>query len=212
MARGRRFLQAGAVRVTGKIQYQRAIVPSKMIEEHGLTPTCRYATPEDVEAIAALHADSWRRHYRGAFLDTFLDGDVFADRLAVWRERLAEPRRDRFTVVAELRESVAGFVHMVLDDDPAWGALLDNLHVSYRLKRHGIGRALMREVARRLLQRSRNNFYLWVLDQNIAAQQFYAAQGGVLVETCMRGPFPGGGRALGHRIAWRELSALLPGN
>jgi hypothetical protein len=27
-----------------------------------------------------LHADSWRRHYRGAYADAFLDGDVLADR------------------------------------------------------------------------------------------------------------------------------------
>jgi len=27
----------------------------------------RLASPSDAEAIAALHADSWRRHYRGAY-------------------------------------------------------------------------------------------------------------------------------------------------
>ncbi|MBV9411286.1 MAG: GNAT family N-acetyltransferase, partial [Acidimicrobiia bacterium] len=37
---------------------------------------CRVATIDDVEAIAALHADSWRRNYRGAYLDSYLDGDV----------------------------------------------------------------------------------------------------------------------------------------
>jgi len=36
----------------------------------------RPARASDSEAIAALHADSWRRHYRGAYSDAFLDGDV----------------------------------------------------------------------------------------------------------------------------------------
>jgi len=45
---------------------------------------CRPTEVRDVEAIAALHADSWRRNYRGAYLDSYLDGDVVTDRLRVW--------------------------------------------------------------------------------------------------------------------------------
>ncbi|TQS39512.1 GNAT family N-acetyltransferase [Cryptosporangium phraense] len=54
-------------------------------------PTLRPATAADAPAIARLHADSWRRHYRGAYADSFLDGDVLADRRAVWESRLAAP-------------------------------------------------------------------------------------------------------------------------
>lgn len=43
----------------------------------------RPAKPSDAEAVAALHADSWRRHYRGAYSDAFLDGDVISDRFVV---------------------------------------------------------------------------------------------------------------------------------
>ncbi|MGH7815158.1 MAG: GNAT family N-acetyltransferase [Candidatus Binataceae bacterium] len=172
----------------------------------------RDATKDDAEAIAALHADSWRRHYRGAFLDSFLDGDVLSDRLTVWRERLAEPRKDCITVVATSQDSAIGFVHVVLNDHPTWGALLDNIHVTFERKGMGIGGALMREAAQRLLQRGGRNFYLWVLDQNVAAQHFYANHGGARVETCMRGPFPGGGRAPGHRIAWPDARTLLSGS
>jgi len=48
----------------------------------------RPARPSDADAVAALHADSWRRHYRGAYSDAFLDGDVYAERLVVWSSRL----------------------------------------------------------------------------------------------------------------------------
>ncbi|HEV2500002.1 MAG TPA: GNAT family N-acetyltransferase [Terriglobia bacterium] len=176
-------------------------------------PTFRHASESDIEAIAGLHAESWRRHYRGAYRDEFLDGDVFADRQATWAERLSGARADRFTIVAEMEDGVAGFVHMVLDDDPKWGALLDNLHVTYTLKRRGIGSRLLAEAARELIQRrpDRLCFYLWVLDQNKAAQSFYAARGGVCVETAMRGPFPGGGTALGRKISWPDAGVLLPG-
>lgn len=48
----------------------------------------RKASSKDIAAIAALHAESWRRHYRGAFSDAFLDGEVEASRRKIWSERL----------------------------------------------------------------------------------------------------------------------------
>ena len=36
----------------------------------------RMAGAGDAAGLAGLHADSWRRHYRGAFSDAFLDGEV----------------------------------------------------------------------------------------------------------------------------------------
>ena len=171
----------------------------------------REASANDVEAIAALHADSWRRHYRGAFLDSFLDGDAVADRQAVWGERLTAAGAYRFTVVADRNGVVVGFAHMILDEDPQWGALLDSLHVTHQLKRQGIGSQLLGAAVHGLARRrpADSRFHLWVLDQNTAAQSFYAACGGTKVETTLRGPFPGGSRALCHRMAWPDAGVLL---
>ena len=181
----------------------RARVQQKMI--------FRQASINDVEAIAALHTESWQRHYRGAYLDSFLGGDVLADRLAVWHARLMAPSAAHFTIGAFQSDALVGFIHMILDQDPHWGTLLDNLHVTHRLKQHGIGRRLLTEAARELVQRcpADSRFYLWVLAQNTAAQAFYAACGGITVETTLCGPFPGGGRALGHRIAWPDAAVLV---
>lgn len=181
---------------------------------HGLMQqeiTFRDASIHDVEAIAALHADSWRRHYRGALLDSFLDGDVLANRLEVWGTRMTAPSADHFTIVADQNDAVVGFVHMILDEDPHWGTLLDNLHVTHQLKRHGIGRWLQAEAARELVRRrpTDRRFYLWVLAQNTAAQAFYAACGGIKVETTLYGPFPDGGRVLCHRMAWQDAAAFV---
>jgi ribosomal protein S18 acetylase RimI-like enzyme len=170
------------------------------------------ATDRDAASIAALHADSWRRHYRGAYLDTYLDGDVVADRQEVWRSRLAQPKQSHFTVIARHGNEVVGFAHMILDEDPLWGSLLENLHVRNDLKRSGMGSRLLSETARRLTRlRPEGSFHLWVLDQNTAAQAFYEARGGSRVETQLRGPFPGGGRALGHRYHWTDPTRLLVG-
>ena len=103
----------------------------------------RPATAADTAAIAALHAESWRLHYRGSFPDAFLDGDVGTERLAEWTERLARPApEDRTTVAVDGEGEIVGLAHTILHDDPEWGALLDNLHVRPDLKRQVILRYL----------------------------------------------------------------------
>jgi ribosomal protein S18 acetylase RimI-like enzyme len=173
----------------------------------------REATADDVAAIAGLHAESWRRHYRGALLDSYLDGDVVADRRAEWTSRLVQVGPDRYTVAGFLDDgTMAGFAHTFLDADPVWGALLDNLHVRHDLKRQGVGARLMAETARTVLRRRPSSgLYLWVLEQNTAAQAFYQAQGGRQVERQLAGPFPGGGQAYSFRYAWRDLSSVARG-
>ena len=108
--------------------------------------TYRLATPADAEAIAALRAQSWRQSYRGILTDAYLDGDTFADRRDVWQRRLSDPAPNQFLLVAETGGAVRGFVCAFGDDDPRWGTLVDNLHVSQALKGSGVGTALLRHV------------------------------------------------------------------
>jgi ribosomal protein S18 acetylase RimI-like enzyme len=170
----------------------------------------RAATESDAPAIAALHADSWRRHYRGAFLDSYLDGDIDPERLEVWTHRLEPPRLHQFTACAELSGDVVGFVHTEFGQDPTWGALVDNLHVTSVRKGMGIGTQLLSVAAQELVwHRPSESLHLWVLDQNVAAQAFYDARGGRRVETTLRGPFPGGGTAVGHRYYWKDPRPLI---
>jgi GNAT superfamily N-acetyltransferase len=172
----------------------------------------RLADVSDAAAIAALHADSWRRHYRGAYADAFLDGDVEKDRLAVWSERLGEPDRDTHTIVAEDGGRLIGFAHTVFEVDPRWGALLDNLHVVHGEKRRGIGSRLMALSARAAIKCG-TGLYLWVLEQNRDARAFYESRGGRCVER-VPVPSPGGvasrliGSPIGLRYAWPDPRAL----
>ena len=167
----------------------------------------RLAKPTDAAAVARLHADSWRRHYRGAYSDGFLDGDVVADRLALWTDRLREPDSRCCTILAEDADLV-GFVHTVFDDDPTWGALLENLHVADGRRRGGIGSRLLTLAALAVSERDeRTGLYLWVLAQNVDAQAFYRAHGARCEERRPAVP-PGGiaGRLAGSptklRYAW----------
>jgi len=177
--------------------------------------TYRAARPGDAQAIAGLHADSWRRHYRGAFTDAFLDGEAAAFLGDMWAGRFAAPDPSNRTILAERDGKVVGLAHTVLGSDPTWGALLDNLHVSHELKRQGVGTRLLALTARAVLDAApASGLYLWVLEQNAAARAFYEARGGNRVEHRPAGA-PGGdvtklnGRPVNLRMAWRDPSLLL---
>ena len=178
--------------------------------------TCTYvlvkyrpASEHDIEPIAAIHADSWRRNYRGAYSDAFLDGDVVHDRRAVWTERLKQPNPLHDTVVAERQGKIVGFVHTILDHDPVWGALLDNLHVAQQVKRRGVGTQLMARSAAAVMARgTRKSLYLMVLEGNASAQAFYRARGGECVGSEVSQP-AGGGSIVGLRYVWTDPSVLL---
>ncbi|MEH1127861.1 GNAT family N-acetyltransferase [Micromonospora sp. CPCC 206061] len=174
----------------------------------------RRASENDADQIALLHADSWRRHYRGAYADSFLDGDVVADRRCVWSARLAAPTNSE-TVLAEQGRHVLGFIHVVFDEDPQWGSLVDNLHVRHDSRRMGIGTQLLRRAARAVTRHGTGNaMYLWVLQQNTAAQQFYRSCGATCGETTLVSP-PGQdpkrlhGKPSKLRMIWPDVASLF---
>lgn len=179
----------------------------------------RLACPTDADAVATLHAESWRRHYRGAYADAYLDGDVELDRATVWSERLQRPWPQARTVVAVAGGELIGFAHVRLRDDPHFGALLDNLHVRHDYQRRGIGRRLLGAVAEIVAEDSEGQpgLYLWVLHQNRAARAFYSACGGTELDTAAV-VAPGGdpSRLVGSpemlRVHWPSPSRLFPGH
>jgi GNAT superfamily N-acetyltransferase len=169
----------------------------------------RLARSSDVQAIAALHADSWRRAYRGMLPDAYLDHEVFADRAAVWEARLndADEQLVTLTVVAELNGEIVGFAHSVANEDPEWGTLLDNLHVRHDLKRSGIGRRLVAETAAWLeAHASTSGLHLWVLEDNVPARRFYESLGGRAAGSGVSRE--GGGSAPSVRYWWPHLGRL----
>ncbi|MGH3406783.1 MAG: GNAT family N-acetyltransferase [Streptosporangiaceae bacterium] len=177
----------------------------------------RAAGPDDAPAIAALHADSWQRHYRGAFSDAFLDNDAAGYLLPLWRERLAVPDPRARTIVAELDGAVMGLSYVLFDEHPVWGAFLDNLHVARGLKRQGAGTRLLALTGQEVVDWSPSSgLHLLVLEQNSDARAFYTARGGTCVER-VETPPPGGdaarlnGTPVSLRYAWRDPSQLHSG-
>ena len=133
----------------------------------------------------------------------------------MWARRLQDPDAASATIIAEeSAESLVGFVHVAFEDDPRWGALIDNIHVAGERHRWGVGTRLMAAAAEAVIERrASGGLYLWVLEQNVAAQAFYEARGGRFTE---RAPVdaPAGvpGRLNGSpfklRYVWAEPAVL----
>lgn len=169
----------------------------------------REASKADAPSIARLHAESWRIAYRGTLSDAYLDGDVVAERTFVWEERFRNPAATQYVAVAEIDGVMVGFACAYGADDAEWGSLLENLHVSHKHQRRGIGAQLMVHVASWCSRTHPDTgMYLWVLESNLPAQGFYQRLGAAKVGQAVWSP-PDGGAVTKFRYAWRSLEALL---
>ena len=166
------------------------------------------ATLDDCRAIAQLHATSWHSVYRGAFSESYLSGDVFADRSQLWKARLTAPPGNQHILLARDETDILGFACLFRDENPAWGSFLNNLHVSPGMRRSGIGRSLLHAAALTCLEHGGDGgLYLWVLQSNHEAQDFYRHFGARNVEEDVWIAF-GGTEAPIFRFFWPNLKTL----
>lgn len=144
----------------------------------------RDAEAADAPAIAALHTANWRQRYVEVLRPEYLAGPIETERLALWTERLAAPAPDQELVIAEDESgALAGFTCLYHAADPRWGGFVDNLHSAGAVRGQGVGKALLREAARRIASRDADSgLWLWVFEKNTAARGFYAALGGLVID------------------------------
>jgi len=171
----------------------------------------RPATSEDCGAIATLHADSWRTTYRHILANDYLDHHVAEDRQDLWAARFIkyDQRKHQIAVAASrAQDAITGFVCVLLDEEPDYGALLDNLHVAPDRHRQGIGRRLMASAAHWIAEKQPTwAMHLWVYEANAKSVLFYRSFGGQQVDHRVI-VTPAGNRAAVLRFEWRDPLAL----
>ncbi len=169
----------------------------------------RPATSTDCHAIAALHALSWQQTYRDILSQDYLDRHVEDDRRDLWEARFTKYDRQKHHVaVAADGDAIVGFVCVLLDEEPEYGALLDNLHVRRDRQGGGAGRRLMASAAHWATAMQPSwSMHLWVYERNVKTVAFYRAAGGVDVDHRLI-VTPAGNRAAVLRFEWRDTAAL----
>jgi GNAT superfamily N-acetyltransferase len=126
--------------------------------------------------------------------DAFLDGEILANRRALWTERLVPLPTMSFGFIANLERLSVGFCFGFGAADAKWGTMLDNIHVLPEYKSRGIGRLLLAKFASEAATRDANaGLFLWAYEDNTATRKFYERLGASPVERAVD-EAPGGGR------------------
>jgi GNAT superfamily N-acetyltransferase len=123
----------------------------------------RPGTPEDAEATARVHLESWRAAYT-------LTGPSPEQRLDLHRRFPA-------SFVAEVDGDIVGFVGVGPSRDADAEGELYTIYVAPDCWGTGIGRALIGAGERRLRELGHRKIILWVLEGNSRAQRFYESAG-----------------------------------
>jgi ribosomal protein S18 acetylase RimI-like enzyme len=118
----------------------------------------RRAAAQDAPAIAAVHIASWRTTYAGLLPQRIIEQRTDPTvRLALWERRLAQP--NGFIFVAAIGTEICGFAAAAPMPDslpyerdplPGYDAYLEGLYSLVAVQGHGIGRQLLRHVAKAL--------------------------------------------------------------
>lgn len=140
--------------------------------------TLRMAVPQDARAIATVHVRSWQAAYRGLLPDDFLDGLRVEERMERYTFDGEWPTAP-LTFVATRDGAICGFatVGPSRDTDRQGEGEIYALYVEPSQWSNGVGRILLAESCRALLERGFDRAVLWVLAGNDRAERFYRSAG-----------------------------------
>lgn len=144
----------------------------------------RRANESDALVVASLHAQSWRENYRGILTDAFLDGEIEAERAALWSRRLSSDQAPPCIVMLALDQGTpVGFSCLIPRLHASFGALLDNLHVASTYQARGLGKRLFAAAVEQLAPEDKSApVHLLVFAQNQRACAVYDHLGGQALE------------------------------
>ena len=134
----------------------------------------------DAGGIARVHVETWRTTYAGLVPHDYLLGLKLARQTLGWRRGLASMAARETTLVAETADqAIVGFGSCGPGRRglPAVRAEIYTLYVDPDWQDRGIGRRLLTELFRWLVERGYEDAALWVLSAN-PTRYFYEAMGG----------------------------------
>ena len=151
--------------------------------------TIREAAPEDAEAIARVHVESWRTTYPGIMPQDHLDDLSLVASTETWSLVLRGGSQAKTSVFVAEQDGgeIVGFVSGGAErsGDPDYQGEVYALYLLQSAQGHGFGRRLVQTLACRLSSDGYRTLLIWVNAQN-PARHFYEALGGVAARTGQR--------------------------
>ena len=138
----------------------------------------RRAAPSDAMAIAVMHVRAWQVAYRGIVPDGFLDTMDVVARAARYTLGATGPADPRTWIATEGDRVLGGVtVSPSRDEDLPGLGEVRSLYVHPDAWGTGVGRALMAQGERLLIEMGFTEALLWVLEANRRARRFYEIGG-----------------------------------
>lgn len=142
----------------------------------------REAKKSDAANIARVQVDVWRMTYTGIVPDSYLASLNYEKKERRWRQILEQGKSD-FAFVAEIEdEQIVGFASAGKnqDSDLNFAGELHTIYLLENYQRRGIGKLLVKAVAKRFARQEISSMLLWVLAEN-PFRAFYESLGGKYV-------------------------------
>jgi ribosomal protein S18 acetylase RimI-like enzyme len=146
------------------------------------------ATPEDAEALGAMHVTSWRETYSGLLPDKMLASLSAESRAAAWTKIMQEPATQASTLIylAEHDAAIVGFGSCGAQRTESlktkgYDGEIGAIYVLREFQKRKIGTHLFRAMSSDLIRRGFNAAALWVLRDNLKARRFYEHFGGKVI-------------------------------
>ncbi len=169
------------------------------------------AAAADAPMLGEIYRAAWRETHAGTPLADLAEAAA-AERDAFWAETLASASRAVF-IVAERGETPSGVAACgpVASQKLAAAGYAGEFYLIYlrrRLQGRGVGRELMRIMARRLLALGLDSAGLWALRDSPGARRFYERLGAQ--PAGVAGVWPLAGRELADvAYGWRDVRVIL---
>ncbi len=143
--------------------------------------TIRPAIVEDAQGIGWVSVTAWRETYAGIMPADYLAALSIEQRVAVFRDRIANlPDRQAIFVAYSQDERVVGFgvSGPARETELGTDGEIFAINIVEAEKRRGLGIRLMAAMANALSQHGFARVGLWVIDENAPARRFYERLGG----------------------------------
>jgi ribosomal protein S18 acetylase RimI-like enzyme len=135
----------------------------------------RKANDSDIEFIANLYIENWKKTYIGLLSNEFINSLKVSDGIQKWREYLVKERNMIF--VAYEDEKFLGFSACKEDDEIEHCLYLDSLHVSEASRGKGIGTKLLNTVGHYAYSKSYKCMSICIVKGNSNAKDLYEKLG-----------------------------------
>ena len=146
------------------------------------------ATPDDAQALAAMHVASWHETYSGLLPDKILAALSVQSQAAAWSKIPLEPATANSSVVylAEHQETIIGFGSCGAQrteslKDNGYDGEVSGIYVLREFQKRKIGTHLFRTMSTDLISRGFKAAALWVLRENLRARRFYEHHAGKVI-------------------------------